>query len=211
MLKFTKGNSYLPKGTWTFNLPSGWSCPYAMGCLAMADRYTGKIRKGEKQEYPCYSATAERYPAVRKQVWENFDALKGKKHDEMVRAILEAIPAKATRIRIHGGGDFFNQTYFDAWLDVIRKRPSIKFWAFTKSIPFWVARVGEIPSNFSLTGSYGGRHDFLIEQLNLRFAKVVSSPEEADMMGLELDMNDRLAMERGRSFALLLNSKRKKK
>lgn len=211
MLKFTKGNSYLPKGTYTFNLPSGWSCPQAKDCRAMAHRDTGQIIKGKDQVYPCYSAAYERYPAVRKQVWENFEGLKDRKFEEMVRAILEAFPAKAKNVRIHGGGDFFSQTYFDAWLAVCRLRPEVNFWAFTKSLPFWTARIKEIPENLSLTASYGGRSDFLIEQYNLRSAQVVFSLEEASMLGLELDMNDRLAMRRGNSFALLLNSARKKK
>lgn len=210
MLKFTKGNSYLPKGTWTFNLPSGWSCPQARECLAMADRHDGKITKGKEQTYPCYSATTERYPAVRKQVWENFDTIKHRKYEEIVRALLEALPSKATHVRIHGGGDFFSQNYFDAWLAVCRLRPNVQFWAFTKSLPFWVARKNEIPVNLSLTASYGGRSDFLIEQHNLRFALVVQSDAEASARGLPVDVNDFHAMRRGGSFALILNSKRKK-
>lgn len=210
MIKFTKGNSYLPKGTWSFNLPSGWSCPHAKECLAFADRETGKIVNGKDQVFRCYSATVERYPAVRKQVWNNFDTLKHLNHGEIVRMLLEALPNKATHVRIHGGGDFFSQNYFDAWLEVCRRRPNVQFWAFTKSLPFWVARKDEIPANLSLTASYGGRSDFLIEQYNLRFALVVQSDEEAIARGLPIDMNDFHAMRRGGSFALVENSKRKK-
>jgi hypothetical protein len=210
MVKFTKGNSYLPKGTWSFNLPSGWSCPHAKACLAFADRATGKIVNGKEQEFRCYSATVERYPAVRKQVWDNFDSLKRLNHGEIVRMLLEALPHKATHVRIHGGGDFFSQNYFDAWLEVCRKRPNVQFWAFTKSLPFWVARIEEIPINLALTASVGGRHDHLIEKYGLRYAVVVNSEDEANMMGLPVDMNDFHAMRRGGSFALVENSKRSK-
>ena len=210
MIKFTKGNSYLPKGTWTFNLPSGWSCPHAKECLAFADRETGKIMDGNQQEFRCYSATTERYPSVRKQVWANFDGLKHHKFAEVVQMLLEALPNKATHVRIHGGGDFFSQNYFDAWLEVCRRRPNIQFWAFTKSLPFWVARKKEIPINLSLTASYGGRSDFLIEEHNLRYALVVQSEAEASARSLPVDMHDFHAMRRGGSFALVENSKRKK-
>ena len=210
MIKFTKGNSYLPKGTWSFNLPSGWSCPHAKNCLAFADRETGKIVNGKEQTFRCYSATVERYPAVRKQVWDNFEVLKHANHGDMVRMLLEALPQKATHVRIHGGGDFFSQIYFDAWLDVVARRPNIQFWAFTKSLPFWVARLDGIPVNLALTASCGGRHDHLIEKYSLRYALVVESEGKAEQLNLPVDMNDFHAMRRGGSFALVENSKRKK-
>jgi hypothetical protein len=210
MIKFTKGNSYLPKGTWSFNLPSGWSCPHAKNCLSKAERDTGKITNGKDQTYPCYSARVERYPAVRKLVWDNFDGLTSRDHDSMVSLLLDALPAKATNVRIHGGGDFFSQTYFDAWLTVCSLRPNVNFWAFTKSLPFWVKRINDIPDNLSLTASFGGRSDHLIHEHNLRYALVVNSPEEAERLGLPIDNNDTHAMIRCGSFALLLNSKKKK-
>ncbi len=35
--------------------------------------------------------------------------------------------------RIHWDGDFFNVDYTNAWADVIRKYPTVQFWAYTRS------------------------------------------------------------------------------
>ena len=60
----------------------------------------------------CYAAAAERFPGVRDARWRNLDAVK--KAKDIVALINPAIPKKADRIRIHGSGDFFKQSYFDA-------------------------------------------------------------------------------------------------
>ena len=113
----------------TFSLPSGYSCPFASDCLSKADRKTGKITDGKNMEYRCFAATMEaRLPSVRNSRWDNFDALrKLKTVDAMVAALLDALPVKADVVRIHVGGDFFNQRYFDAWLRVAALRPQTQF------------------------------------------------------------------------------------
>jgi hypothetical protein len=203
---FTKANRYLfdPKA-WSWNLPSGWSCPAALECLAKANRETGKITNGPHQKYKCYSAMTERYPSVRKRLWANYEAVRGKKPGE-VEALLQGIlPKKAKLIRIHSAGDFFSQDYFDGWVEFARNNEQIRFWAFTKSLPFWVTRLGSIPPNLELQASYGGRHDDLIQQYGLKFARVVWSQAEADSLGLKIDTNDMMAAFSGPSFALMEN------
>ena len=44
--------------------------------------------------------------------------------------------------------------------------------------------------NFVLTASYGGRDDHMIDEFNLRSAKVVFSEAEAAELGLEIDHDD---------------------
>jgi hypothetical protein len=116
-------------------------------------------------------------------------------------------------VRIHTGGDFFSQRYFDAWLEVARKRPRTTFYFYTKSLRYWVARLedvgdshtpGSVP-NFVPTASRGGRDDHLIEAHSLRSARVVYSESEADALGLELDHDDFHAMRHGPDFALLIH------
>lgn len=203
---FTKANRYLfdPKA-WSFNLPSGWSCPAALECLAKADRETGKITNGPHQKFKCYSAMTERYPSVRKRLWANYEAVKGKKPDEVASLLQSILPKKAKLIRIHSAGDFFCQDYFDGWLELVRQNETIRFWAFTKSLPFWVARLGSIPPNLELQASYGGRHDDMIQQYGLKFARVVWSQTEADALGLKIDKDDLMAAFSGPSFALMEN------
>lgn len=211
-MRFSKGNSYLGKGVWSFNLVSGTTCPYAKSCLAFTDRETGKLIKGKDMVFKCYSAAGERYPAVRNLVWNNYEELLGAEYtSQMVRLLLDAFPKNAKAIRIHAGGDFFSQVYFDAWLEVANRFPDVEFWAFTKSLPLWIKRLNDIPENLELIASYGGTKDHLIEHYNLKSALVVSSQDEASLVhGLEVDDGDRLArMKNGRSFALIDNFKKK--
>lgn len=202
---FTKVNRYIfDSGAYAWNIPSGWTCPGALQCLAKADRNTGKMTNGPAQQFKCYSAMTERYPSVRKRLWANFDAVARKSPDE-VCDVLECLPVKASRVRIHAAGDFFSQDYFDGWLKFIRSRPGVHFWAFTKSLNYWIARINDIPDNLMLQASYGGKLDHLIDQYNLKSALVVWSEKEAANLGLQIDRDDSLAAYSHDSFALLEN------
>jgi hypothetical protein len=203
---FTKVNKYVfDEKAYSWSLPSGTTCPGAEKCLAIADRHTGKVWNGPKQEFRCYSAVYERYPSVRDRLWTNFDAVKGKTPHQVYSILERAKPRKMKRCRIHTAGDFFSQTYFDGWLLFIEANPDIHFWAFTKSLPFWVARLGSIPKNLNLQASCGGRHDHMITVFNLKFAKVVWSEETAKRLGLVIDTDDYLAAYGSKPFALLEN------
>jgi hypothetical protein len=206
-LKFGRGNAKLDDAVFTFSLPAGHSCPFANECLSRADRHTGRIKDGPNTTFRCYAASMEsRHRTVRDARWHNLEALRacGSK-DEMVALILASLSPYAGYVRVHDSGDFYSQSYFDAWLKVARQRPHTTFYAYTKSLPFWVARLGDIPDNFVLTASKGGRHDRLIEERGLRYAEVVYSKEDADALGLELDHDDSHAMVNGHSFALLIH------
>lgn len=201
-LTFIKKKTFYPFPVYEFNLPAGWSCPYAKECKIKVDKETGKfdiIGKGFK----CYAAVAERFPGVRQSRWRNFDLL--------LKGQQITLPKEATHIRIHGSGDFYSQEYFDKWLEVARNNPKVKFWAFTKSVQFWVNRLGEIPDNFILQASKGGLQDDLIEKYNLKFAEVFTDIEEFKKSELPLDTDDSLAMSGTQSFGLLDNFKFKKK
>lgn len=203
---FTKVNRYIfdPKA-WSWSLPSGTTCPGAELCLAKVNRLTGKMINGPKQQFKCYSAMTERYPSVRERYWANFDAVIHKTSDEVAEVLQSCFPQKAKKVRIHTAGDFFSQEYFDGWLRFIATKPDVSFWAFTKSLPFWIARIDQIPDNLILQASYGGKHDHLITSHNLKYAKVVWSEQEAQELGLQIDYDDSLAAKRGPSFALLEN------
>jgi hypothetical protein len=162
--------------------------------------------------FRCYAASMEcGFPSVRKSRWKNFDQLKGKSFEEMVSLLEEGVKQDDMGyVRTGGSGDFFNQTYFDAWMEVARRFPNKLFYTYTKSLPYWIARINEIPSNFKLTASKGGKCDDLIAKYNLVFAQVVYSEEEAKELGLEIDHDDSLAMKAEKSFALLIHGQGKK-
>jgi hypothetical protein len=128
----------------------------------------------------------------------------------MVELIHNSLPKDVGIVRIHVAGDFFNQEYMQAWYTVALRNPRTLFYAYTKSLRFWVGGISEFPEiwNFVLTASYGGRDDHMIDEFNLRSAKVVFSEAEAEELGLAIDHDDSHAAKptlRDDSFALLIH------
>lgn len=206
LLKFSFGNAKLRPNVGILNLSAGVSCPGAEKCLAMVRH--GKIWDGPKQEFRCYAASVEAlYPQVFKNNKDNLDLIKGKAKDELVPLIQNSLPIKKGTIRLHASGDFINQDYFDAWIEVARCNPNILFYAYTKSIHFWVNRLGWIPKNLVLTASYGGKYDNLIEAHSLKNANVVLHPSQAKN---NIDHDDSLAQSRRvKNFSLLIHGMQK--
>lgn len=204
MIKFQKKMTFYPKEivpVYEFNLPAGHSCPFAKDCKVMVNRKTGKFNI-IGQKFRCYASSAERFPGVRESRWRNYEAML---NNEPI-----IIPKDAKYIRIHSSGDFFSQAYFDKWLAVCRANPNVRFWAFTKSVEYWVKRLDQIPENLVLQASKGGKQDYLIEKYHLKFAEVFEDIKDVPK-DLPIDTNDSHAMTGNQSFALLDNFKYSKK
>jgi hypothetical protein len=211
LLKFQQGNAKLGKNIYTFSLPAGHSCPFANDCLSKADKLTGKLTDGPNTQFRCFAASAEAvYPNVRIARWHNFDLLKKLTTNKAADLILNSLPKKANIVRIHVSGDFFNESYFLAWLQVAKLRPNVLFYAYTKSLIYWVNYIKEIPSNLVLNASEGGKLDAQINLHGLKFAKVVYSPEQAEELGLLIDHTDEAAYKTKESFALLIHGQQPK-
>ena len=211
LLKFQQGNAKLGKNIFTFSLPAGHACPFANECLSKADKLTGKLTDGPNTQFRCFAASAEAvYPNVRIARWHNFDLLKKLNSNESKDLILASLPKKANIVRIHVSGDFFNEAYFLAWLQVVKARPEVLFYAYTKSLIYWVNYIKEIPGNLVLNASEGGKLDAQISEHGLKFAKVVYSPEQAQELGLLIDHTDEAAYKTKESFALLIHGQQPK-
>ena len=201
---------YLPKGkkVYSFDILSVHSCPFANECLSkVVETPTGfRIKDGPNTEFRCFSASQEViYTNVRKLRSANFSELRGLTTEQMVSKLLDAMPKNLGVCRVHVAGDFFNQNYFNAWLSVALANPDKLFYAYTKSLPYWVNMIGMIPENFVLTASRGGRKDDMIEAYGLRSVKVVFHPSETI---LEIDHTDEHAANpetRDQDFALLIH------
>ena len=228
MLKFSKANAktqalkndseladYLTdnRKIYSLDLLSGYSCPYAEKCLSKAVVQPDgkrKIKDGKKTEFRCFSASQEvQYTNVYNSRKHNFDLLRNLRYNDMYELINSSLPKNAGIVRIHVAGDFFNEEYMHAWYTVALNNPRTLFYAYTKSLRFWLS-VNEFPilHNFVLTASYGGRDDHMIDQFNLRSAKVVFSEAEAEELGLAIDHDDSHAAKpslRDNSFALLIH------
>ena len=198
---------------YSFDLLSGHSCPFADKCLskAVVTENGRRIQDGPNTEFRCYSASQEViFTGVYNLRKENFDALRGKSKQEMFSRLEAALPKNAGIIRLHSSGEFFSQDYFDAWLALAICNPDILFYAYTKSLPYWVNRISMIPDNFILTASRGGRRDDMIDKYDLRSVKVVFHPDEAG--GLEIDHTDEHACRpslKNQDFALILHGVQK--
>jgi hypothetical protein len=225
MLKFSKANakiealknvdaiaSFLHKSkVYSLDLLSGYSCPYARNCLSRAIVENGKryIKDGPDTEFRCFSATQELiFPAVYNARKYNFDLLRTS--NNKAQLIADSMPSNLGVCRIHVGGDFFNEEYMLAWADIAKQFPNKLFYAYTKSLPFWVRHKKEFYSipNFVLTASYGGRFDNLIKENKLRWVRVVYSEARAKNWKLEIDHDDSSAADpskRNKNFALLIH------
>lgn len=222
MIKLQGNNAKLAKlekatgrKVFTMSLLSGWSCPFAQECLSKVYSNRGKrtIQDGPETKFRCFSASQEAlFPAVYKDRKRNFHTLRKLSQPEITRQLarpVRKIPSGSI-LRIHVGGDFFSPAYFMAWANVASLFPDNIFYAYTKSLSYWVKyrRTIEKIDNFILTASYGGRQDHLIEREGLRFAKVVFSEAEAESLGLEIDSDDTHAAcpeKQFESFALLIH------
>ena len=102
----------------------------------------------------------------------------------------------------------FNEQYFKAWMMLAVLEPNVLFYAYTKSLRYWVDNMDMIPDNLILTASRGGREDHLIDEHNLRESVVVFSEKEAESLNLVIDHDDshaaRPSLEND-SFALLIH------
>ena len=199
---------YKPR-VYAFSLPAGYSCPAALECLSKANRITGKVTDSKFAQYRCYAASDEAYsPQARALRWDNFDQLRKLDTNQMANLLMESLPKDAQIVRVHVSGDFFNQSYFNAWLEVARQKPEVTFYAYTKSIPYWINHIDHIdsiPENLKLNASYGGRHDKLINEHNLKSVRVVYDPVAAAVLSLEIDHTEQLAIQGTDNFALLLH------
>jgi hypothetical protein len=187
----------------SFSLPAGWTCQGASQCLARADRITGKLTEGKHCQFRCFAASAEWQTAVRKLRWNNLDALKAlKSKEEMAKALIRMIATKVPRyarsvFRIHVSGDFFNETYFQAWIAVANYFPNTLFYGYSKSLSIWAKYKKNMPKNLRLVASFGSRFDNLINKNKLRFSVVVKSEEEAANYKLSKNWQDKLGRKTG--------------
>lgn len=222
LLRFQKSNAKLDalqkltgKTVWVFSILSGKSCPFADKCKAWAHEENGKLTlvSGPNQEYRCYSASEEaRLPSVYKSRKGNFDLLVScKSKEEMVDLIDRSLPKsdKPYIVRWHSAGDFWSLSYLDALLEICRRYPQHTFYCYTKSIPYIVERLKDLPANFLYTCSRGGRRDDLIDKHKLRSVTIVKSKLQARSMGLPVDHDDRHAALKkyaGQDFSLVVHA-----
>ena len=231
LLKFSKANAKLKdlyntaigqqwcdggRKIYLFNIPSGHTCPGAQDCLARVKLdENGKryIEHGENQKYVCFMGTLENaFTSFFKLTRSNFDTLKSLKSTRSIVDHLEFyLPFDAGIVRVHGGGDFYNEKYFLAWLELAKNHPDVLFYAYTKSIPFWVKhrKIVKTLDNLVINASYGGRYDKMIGRYKLPHARVIFHPDKSK--GYPVDHTDECAADPDvHRFCLLIHGKQRK-
>lgn len=206
---------YLQHGrkVFSFDLLSGWTCPGANQCLSRVKLVDGKrsVHDGPNTQFRCFSASQEAlFTGVFNLRKNNTEAIKAasKSIDDCTELLLKYLPKNLGVGRLHVGGDFMNENYMLSWGNVAIDNPDRLFYAYTKSINYWVANkewFDSIP-NLVLTASYGSRFDALIGLHGLRSSKVIFHPNEAN--GLEIDHDDSHAADPSKKhedFALLIH------
>ena len=219
MFKFSHGNGKLNKFTMIFNLPAGKTCPGASLCLAFAKELpNGKrtIVDGKHMQFRCFAACSEaQYPQVYNARKSNYDSIKqllevfpvGKAGKVFSDALRKNMRKYTTHVRIHESGDFYSAEYFAMWMHVCRLNKDITFYAYSKNLPM-ILEYGleNLPSNFYLTASRGGRFDYLIDEgFFPRYSVVLKNDAEAEAMGLEVDHDDSHCYTQDGPFALLVH------
>lgn len=219
LLKFGRANNKLKKlearlgkRLYTLSLKAGYSCPGANLCFAKYDATKKAIIDGEGAQFRCFAASLEAvFKGFNDNNQWNFDLMrKAKTEDAMFKIIVASIRALKSPgiVRVHVSGDYFNATYFKAWMRAAAQFPEINFYSYTKSIRILNECLESIPTNFSITCSEGGKFDHLISD-RFKKAKVVFSVEAAAVLGMEIDHDDYHAAIGQESFALLLHGSQK--
>jgi hypothetical protein len=101
---------------WTFSLPSVLTCP---GATAWCRAH-------------CYARRIERLrPNCRRAYGRNLSI--SLSSERFVERVLDDLPADATHVRIHVGGDFYDAAYIESWRRICLARPNTFFWTYTRS------------------------------------------------------------------------------
>lgn len=97
---------------------------------------------------------------------------------------------KAPTVRIHDSGDMFNRAYLHVWFDIARRCPDARFYIYTKEVKLLKSEADNVPANFLVAFSFGGKQDHLIDVETDRHSKVFASVEDCLAAGYVLNEED---------------------
>jgi len=167
------------------DLLSGHSCPAAEGCKVKVDNPNQSITigkrtkiKGKNNRFDCFATKAE------VQYWRSFLkrlintlVVKFASENEIIESIQSTLyrnrhAKKSTLVHFHGSGDFMKVKYFNAAVKIAQDNPLVKFYGYTKILPFALELESYKLDNFSLIYSFGGVYDTKALESNYHIAFV---------------------------------------
>jgi hypothetical protein len=98
-------------------------------------------------------------------------------------------------IRVHDAGDFFSEKYAREWFSIMDSNKDVNFYAYTKEVLlFKEVLKNEIPNNFNIIYSFGGKQDKHIDKENDRHSDVFYNYDKMIQEGyIDIAENDLLA------------------
>lgn len=193
------GNSKLKKsGIVSFNLIPIIHCPLAGSCKAFCYATVGQqaFASGVKRRAAAFKATLS--PTF----------------VQDMHAEIQRWKRKIKAVRVHDSGDFYSMDYLKSWLEIARLNTDVKFYAYTKSLPFVhkAYELGLVPPNFRLIQSVGGLADNRIRQ-DLPHARIFSTLKELHDAGYAdaSETDDASAFGEGPFIGLVVHGARKGK
>ena len=164
------------------------TCPFAAACVKYC-----YAQKGNYTRYPIVQEVQEKKYEISKQ--NNFNSLMN----------AEIKKKKATHIRIHDSGDFYSVKYLQKWVQIAEYNPSIIFYAYTKSIKFFVDGL-LLPDNMKIIFSEGSKTDELINIKEHRHARIFKNIDLLNASGyIDASTNDLQAITENKKVGLIFH------
>jgi hypothetical protein len=125
-----KGNTKLTDNIGIFSLPRLYTCP---GKTELCTKY-------------CYAESPERFRSG--VVHSRNKNVAWTRRSDFVKVMSEIITNfRVPWFRIHESGDFYNQEYFDKWVEITKNNPQTMFLAYTKN---WLLNFDKAPKNLTI-------------------------------------------------------------
>ena len=171
------------------------TCPFAAACVKYC-----YAQKGNYTRFPIVQELMEKKYEISKQ--NNFNSLMN----------AEIKKKKATHVRIHDSGDFYSVKYLQKWIQIAEFNPSIIFYAYTKSIKFFVNDLFPdtdtlaLPDNMKIIFSEGSKTDNLINAREHRHARIFKTSEDLNAAGyIDASSNDLQAITDNKKVGLIFH------
>lgn len=171
------------------------TCPFAAACVKYC-----YAQKGNYTRYPIVQEVQEKKYEISKQ--NNFNSLMN----------AEIKKKKATHIRIHDSGDFYSVKYLQKWVQIAEYNKEVIFYAYTKSIKFFVNDLFPdtdtllLPDNMKIIFSEGSKTDELINAREHRHARIFKTSEELNAAGyIDASSNDLQAITDNKKVGLIFH------
>jgi len=160
-------------------------CPFAKDCI--------KYCYAQKGNY--------KYPSVIKGLNNRYEL--SKTADFVFKMNATIILERPTHVRIHDSGDFYSIAYLKKWLDIATQNKDVIFYAYTKSIKFFIDGL-KLPKNLKIIFSEGSKTDNLINTAKDRHARIFKSKELLNAAGyIDASNNDLKAITSNKKVGLV--------